>query len=256
MIIRTIKFRADLLCESGLHIGNKEGGNPTRGLNAPLLQNPVLQIDNTFAPYISASAIKGKLRNIAEILFEKEFNREFGKRVDDDGKETYLHRHECDSVESAKQCKVCFLFGSASGSGKERADEITNENFFPRLVIRNAHLKDTEDKPKDSEIKTENTLKRLRLFANPRSIERVPRNAVFEFEINYNVHDGEDDQDTIHNKLSHLMACLRFLEQNYLGGNGSRGYGNISFNNIFINENKKSSLEELHRSIIQKEEEL
>jgi len=53
-----------------------------------------------------------------------------------------------------------------------------------------------------------------------------------------------------------LMACLRFLEQNYLGGNGSRGYGNISFNNIFINENKKSSLEELHRSIIQKEEEL
>lgn len=60
---------------------------------------------------------------------------------------------------------------------------------------------------------------------HPRQLERVPADAEFDFEIIYNVFD--DDKKVLH--LNALIQAMRILEDDYLGGSGSRGYGQIGF---------------------------
>jgi CRISPR-associated protein Csm3 len=240
-----ITLKADLVCESGLHLGNKEGGYAPRSLNAPVLQNPVLQINDNFAPYISASAFKGKLRNIAEILFEMKMNFKFDERDADPMAGTprlELWRHECEKDDDARQCRICSLFGTR-GLGDI---SLGTANVAGKVLIRNAKLK----APVVPELKTENTLKRLRREANPRTIERVPPATVFDFELVYFAGDGADSQKWKARHLADLVACLRFLETNHLGGNGSRGYGKIKFTNLVFDGKPQPSLEVLHRTLL------
>lgn len=245
--IKGLILKADLLCETGLHIGNREGGNPPRGLNAPVLQNPTLNIQSAFKPYISATTLKGKLRNIAEILYEKNANRLFKKDDENGMPKRRLWRHECDSIEAAKNCQVCFLFGSSSTSGNSPAEDARNKSFAGRLQFRNATIQNLVS----SEIKSENTLKRLAHSANPRTNERVPQAAIFNFSVIYFVYPQEISE--IDQNLSYFVACLRFLENNYLGGNGSRGYGKIRFQNIHFNYQKYDNLEIFHHSLLKQE---
>nr|WP_249026353.1 RAMP superfamily CRISPR-associated protein [Thomasclavelia cocleata] len=58
---------------------------------------------------------------------------------------------------------------------------------------------------------------------SPRFIERVPAGAVFEGEIVLNVFKG-DDKDKM---MKTIKESLKLLELNYLGGNGTRGYGRV-----------------------------
>lgn len=254
MIEKIIKIQADLVCETGLHIGNQEGGNPPRGVNAPILQNPVLQLKDSFSPYVSATSLKGKLRNIAEILFECNFNNVF-KVEEEEGKRSELRRHECNDIEAAKNCPICFLFGSSSGSGDINAGTPAerSQNFAGRLLFKNAYLKGSNGE-KAAESKTENFIKRLKQEANPRTIERVPRNYIFNLEINCLIYEGENSPTLVDEKIANLIACLRFLEDHYIGGNGSRGYGKISFRNINYDDQPQSSLEELHQKLLSMEE--
>lgn len=254
MIEKIIKIQADLVCETGLHIGNQEGGNPPRGVNAPILQNPVLQIKDSFSPYISATSLKGKLRNIAEILFESSLNNIF-KVDEEEGKKNELRRHECNDIEAAKSCSVCYLFGSSSGSGDINAGTPAerSQNFVGRLLFKNAYLKKSNGELA-IDLKTENFIKRLKQEANPRVIERVPKNCIFDFEIDYLVYEGENSTALINGKIANLISCLRYLEDHYIGGNGSRGYGKISFKNISYDDQPLSSLEELHQKLLSMEE--
>ena len=191
-------IKADLVCETGLHIGNKEGGNPPRGLNAPVLQNPTLKFNNSFAPYISATALKGKLRNIAEILFEKDANRLFKQDEDDNNViKRKLWRHECDSSAAAQNCPVCFLFGASSSSGNLQGQDPKSDTFPARLLFRNATLKNSVP----SEVKSENTQMRLAREANPRTNERVPNTAIFDFSVVYFVYPSENAPEVIQEKV-------------------------------------------------------
>lgn len=248
MIKKIIKLQADLVCETGLHIGNQEGGNPPRGVNAPILHNPVFQIKDSFSPYISATSLKGKLRNIAEILFNCNLNNIF--KFDEE-----LRRHECSDLKAAKNCPVCFLFGSSSGSGDIDAGTPVekSQNFAGRLLFKNAYLKESNGE-KTAELKTENFIKRLKQEANPRTIERVPKNYIFDLEIIYMVYEGENSPTLIDEKIAILIACLRYLEDNYIGGNGSRGYGKIAFKNIFYDGQPYASLVKLHQKLMSMEE--
>lgn len=247
MIVEAVHLRAGLLCETGLHLGNKEGGYAPRSLSAPVLQNPVLQIDGGFAPYIAATSIKGKLRNIAEILFEKELNFQFHAPPAEEGRPRIeLWRHECDTGEQVKQCEVCAVFGAAGRS----PDSAGQQDYPARLLFRNALLQGKVE----PEQKTENTLKRLRREANPRTNERVPRGAVFGFEVVYFVHAGTENVANKYRDLANLVACLRFLETNYLGGSGSRGYGKLTFRNLELGNAPHDSLEALHRHLLKAQE--
>jgi CRISPR-associated protein Csm3 len=78
-----------------------------------------------------------------------------------------------------------------------------------------------------TEWKFENALDRITAAANPRQLERVPAGARFTFELVYNVEAMQDTE--IQADLGHLLETLGLLEDDYLGGHGSRGYGKIAF---------------------------
>ncbi|MFN8394023.1 MAG: hypothetical protein U0176_05045 [Bacteroidia bacterium] len=56
----------------------------------------------------------------------------------------------------------------------------------------------------------------------PCTIERVPQGATFALSMVLNVFEGDDESE-----LVHLVYQLCPLQDDYLGGNGSRGYGEV-----------------------------
>ena len=81
------------------------------------------------------------------------------------------------------------------------------------------------------EEKSENSLNRITAVANPRPIERVVPGIEFDFELTYRVIDtngdnGKTDKD---NFDSVVKEGLKLLQNDYLGGGGTRGNGEIEF---------------------------
>lgn len=76
-----------------------------------------------------------------------------------------------------------------------------------------------------TEWKFENGIDRVTAAANPRQLERVPAGAQFQFEMVYTV----EDQTQAVEDLQNLAIALAILEDDALGGHGSRGYGKVRF---------------------------
>jgi len=156
------------------------------------LDAPVIRDPLSREPYIPGSSLKGKMRSLLEKKERKPFNRYGGQNV---------WRHEC----TDPKCSVCRLFGSTGG--KE------GDNLPARLIVR--------------DWKFENSLDRITAASNPRQIERVPKGSEFSFEIVYNVETG--DKDEVKEDLNNILDLLNLLQDDYLGGHGSRGYGKVKF---------------------------
>jgi CRISPR-associated protein Csm3 len=77
-----------------------------------------------------------------------------------------------------------------------------------------------------TENKFENVIDRVKGIAqHPRQTERVPAGAKFNAEFVINVWDDDDEQEM----MALFEKGIRLLENDYLGGSGSRGYGQIKF---------------------------
>lgn len=209
-LLGKIVLKGTLECVTGLHIGASKESLDIGSIDAPIVRDPLAR-----TPYIPGSSIKGKLRALSERVQGKQFNRYSGQGV---------HRHECSST----ACPVCRLFGSTTSGGGAL-------NLPSRLIVRDCHLT-AEAKQRlaqldtglqFSEWKFENALDRVSASANPRQLERVPAGAEFEFEIIYNVEVA--DPDVIEGDLGSLLLAMSLLEDDYLGGHGSRGYGRIQW---------------------------
>lgn len=75
-------------------------------------------------------------------------------------------------------------------------------------------------------------------MANPRQQERVPAGSEFDFKLVYNVEKTDEFEEDMKN----ILLMMEVLEDDYLGGHGTRGYGRIKFKNLKLN--KKIYLEE------------
>ena len=218
---------------TGLHIGTSKEVLEIGGLDNLILREPVTQ-----EPYIPGSSLKGKLRSLLEkkVASEKTdpssfFSRNIGRA------EYPVYIHVCDTKESAATCPVCRLFGSSA------ARREAGSNFPSRLRIRDAFLTtDTKKKLKNAEtdllyaeLKFENALDRITAAANPRPVERVPPRSDFAFEIIYDVESVADVQPD----LEHLLCAMSLLENDALGGHGSRGSGKVKFF-VYLLEGKKA----------------
>jgi CRISPR-associated protein Csm3 len=116
---------------------------------------------------------------------------------------------------------------------------VKGRNSPSRLIVHDCHLHQDEDPAKDSvkllkqvdtglymtEWKFENGIDRITAAANPRQVERVPAGAVFDFEMVYTIEDVAQAKED----LLHLAIALAVLEDDALGGHGSRGYGKVEF---------------------------
>ena len=207
-LVGKVFLRGNLKCVTGLHIGASKETLEIGGIDTPVVRDPL-----TRRPYIPGSSLKGKMRYLMERTANVGFNRRTGSQG---------YRHEC----SDRACVVCRLFGSTGG--KE------GENIPSRLLVRDLSLteescwllNEMETPLQFTEWKFENALDRVTAAANPRQLERVPAGASFRYEI---VFDMRENRDEAKEDLLSLVAMMNLLEDDALGGHGSRGYGKVRF---------------------------
>ncbi len=203
--------------KTGLHIGAGKDEIQIGGIDSPVIRRP-----GTNEPYIPGSSLKGKLRSLAEWstpgVMETIIKEKTGKPCN------------CGKTD----CPVCVVFGTTAAA---KSDE---QRGPTRLIVRDAIL--VPNSKYYYEDKTENVINRIKGKAeHPRHIERVAPGAKFEFSMSYKVLKNSDKQYF----KNILLNSMRLLEQDYLGGNGSRGYGKIKFVEIKYKGKKYSNLDEL-----------
>ena len=117
-----------------------------------------------------------------------------------------------------------------------------------RLIVRDAVLSDSSKelfyKDKDIvEVKAENSINRVTAKANPRFLERVVPGVEFNFEISYRVIDTGDNGSTDEKNFNEVvLESLKLLQNDYLGGGGSRGNGQIEFKDLVDEKNNPITL--------------
>ena len=194
-MLTKIQITGKLIVETGMHIG---GSTANAAIGA--VDSPVIKDARNNTPIIPGSSIKGKMRT----LLAKELNDVVGQPDDD-----------CE--------EIARLFGTAK-KGNVRASRLlfSDMGLSNEQELRSAGLQSL------TEVKFENTINRATAVANPRQIERVIRGSVFDVDIIYNVEKLEEvEQD-----FKTLAEGFTLIRYDYLGGNGSRGYGKVSFNDL------------------------
>jgi CRISPR-associated protein Csm3 len=78
-----------------------------------------------------------------------------------------------------------------------------------------------------TEVKSENAVDRITSQANPRTLERVPAGARFKFRMVMDMLCEEDKP-----LVARVAEGLRLLEDDALGGGGSRGNGRVAFGGL------------------------
>ena len=206
VLLGKVIVRGRIKLKTGLRIGAQREAVDIGGIDNPVIKDPI-----TGLPYIPGSSLKGKLRS----LLEKAKGLELSRNVGTPSHPIWIH--VCDKkYEEIKNCEVCRLFGS---SGKD------GDNFPARVLVRDAFLTEEFKNRWDEvvEIKYETAIDRITSAANPRAMERVPAGVEFEFEIVYNI----EDESAKNVDLKNLFSAMKMLEDDYLGGCGSRGYGKV-----------------------------
>lgn len=226
-----IIIRGKIRALTGLHIGGSQGSIEIGGVDKSVVK------DAEGKPYIPGSSLKGKMRSLLER--EKGYltsNKLYVLKESSGGGETGKIRiHLCDD----ENCSVCLIFGRNNVSKKRMDDgtKIDITNTTPtRLLVRDAYLIAKSLKAYKggmdfewTEVKFENSIDRITSAANPRQLERVPRGAEFELEMVYTVLTEEDKE-----RFKEVLAAMQLLEDDYLGGSGSRGYGKMKFTDLEV----------------------
>ena len=116
------------------------------------------------------------------------------------------------------------------------------------MIVRDAVLSEDWKKKFDEgksivEEKNENSLNRITAEATPRPIERVVPGVEFNFEISYRVIDTGDNGSTDEKNFNEVvLESLKLLQNDYLGGGGSRGNGQIEFKDLVDEKNNPITL--------------
>ncbi|MBI4873102.1 MAG: type III-A CRISPR-associated RAMP protein Csm3 [Acidobacteria bacterium] len=221
-LIGKLILEGDLICETGLHIGAGKGSLEIGGAD-----NPVIK-DAFGRPYVPGSSLRGKLRSLLEQSSGLAAPSELVYLSKRRGQEVRIH--QSDRADDF----VCVLFGRNPG----RMERVTGEpldstNATPaRLTVYDAPLDIESITPamrenlddELTEVKSENAIDRITSQANPRTLERVPAGARFRIRMVLDVLCPQD-----RGLLARLLEGLRLLEDDALGGGGSRGSGRVRF---------------------------
>lgn len=195
-LIGKIFIKGIITLKTGLHIGSKDSSLEIGGVD-----NSIVKTGNGI-PFIPGSSLKGKMRSL---LAKTEGSPEINE----------------DSEDLKK------LFGDSPSK---------DDRFITRILVRDGHLITDEfektfgpkkDRKLDfdfSEIKTENVIvRRTGSAQHPRQMERVPAKANFDLNITLNIFEGDDEMTF----LKKIKLAFELLKEDYIGGSGSRGYGNV-----------------------------
>src|SRR3954465_6788210 len=224
-LIGKLILEADMLCETGLHVGAGKGSMEIGGSD-----NPVVK-DAFGRPYVPGSSLRGKIRSLLEQSSGLAVPSEMVYLSRRKGQEVRIHQSDRPDDE------ICLLFGRNPGRMERVQGETldTSQATPARLSVFDAPLvpesitaqmRETLD-DELTEVKSENAIDRITSQANPRTLERVPAGARFKIRM---VLDLLCAEDAVLPAL--LVQGLRLLEDDALGGGGSRGNGRVSFDNL------------------------
>jgi CRISPR-associated protein Csm3 len=230
-LVKKLIYTGTLEAKTGLHIGAEKNTVEIGGIDNPVVRCVLRDRE----PYIPGSSLKGKLRALLQIAYG-----------------------EADEKQKPNSA-ICQLFGAADGQiDKKDFDNLPPDNYIKknnlyvdtknesdsikllghrsRLIVRDAYLteesKDQLIKANEAgftdmpftELKMENKIDRIRGVAeHPRAQERIPAQTKFDVEFVINIYENDDEQllkDT-------FTKAIELLNNDYLGGSGTRGYGQV-----------------------------
>jgi len=211
-----IFLRARIRAKTGLHIG----GAPA-ALSIGSVDNPVLRDPLTNRPYIPGSSVRGKMRSLWEKMTGAPQNQSIGRNV-------WIHMaKDRDQYEISEVSQIFGVTGDAEAS------------FPTRLLVRDAFLSEESEKRLReqahtdlpyTEVKWEAAIDRVTSAATPRQMERVPADTAFDgFELVFSVYRPQDLELFVK-----VLEAMQLLQDDYLGGQGSRGSGKIAFESVKI----------------------
>jgi len=216
-LIGRIIIEGKIRAVTGLHIGGSPGALAIGNVDMPVIRDPV-----TGKPYIPGSSLKGKMRSLSEKVTGAPQNRPIGKDV---------RIHVAENRDQYDRYWVNPLFG-VPGEVKFDVPAPT------RLIVRDVPM-DEESAKKllavrtdmpYTEVKWEAAIDRVTSAATPRQLERVPADTVFApMELVFSLYlPGDVDL------FGHLLAAMQLVEDDYLGGQGSRGSGKVRFEGLTL----------------------
>ncbi|MFW6275330.1 MAG: type III-A CRISPR-associated RAMP protein Csm3 [bacterium] len=192
-LIKKIKIEAELLLLTGLHIGDSSENVEIGGID-----NPVVRKGLDDVPYIPGSSLKGKLRSLLEQI--------------------------AGSSEVGGNSEINDVFGFARDNKPSKL--IVRDSYMSEDAFNMLEQSENTDMP-FTEVKFENTIDRIKGIAlHPRQMERVPAGTMFNVQFIVNVWDSDEDGQK---SVDLLKKGINALENDYLGGSGTRGYGQVKF---------------------------
>lgn len=205
---------------TGLHIGTSGDFSAIGAVDNIVIRDTV-----TNKPIIPGSSLKGKMRYL---LSRTKYN--------DNSTLTMPNiKEECDK----KYDEIKRLFGSS-----EKPITLSRLQFCDMLLREKDYGRDVEFDLPYTEIKYENTIDRVTCVANPRQQERVPAASEFDFRLIYNVENTQNMEEEVKCDFENIFLMFELLEDDYLGGHGTRGYGRVKFEDlkliekVYIKENE------------------
>ena len=198
---------------TGLHIGTSGDFSAIGAVDNIVIRDTV-----TNKPIIPGSSLKGKMRYL---LSRAKYNSTL----------TMPNiKKESDEIRR--------LFGASEPVVLSRLQ------FCDTLLREKDYGRDVEFDLPYTEIKYENTIDRGTGVANPRQQERVPAGSEFDFRLIYNVENTEKMEEEVKQDFENILLMFELLEDDYLGGHGTRGYGRVKFEDlkliekVYIKENE------------------
>ena len=219
-LLKKYIIKGTIKAETGIRIGGSSNAMSIGGIDNTIIRDPLTNL-----PYIPGSSLKGKMRSLLELSYGY---------IIQDGDKKGESEHNRNYITSR-------LFGMATNKEKR----------FSRLIVRDSKLIESSIDLKKtelpySEVKYENSINRITAKANPRPVERVPAGAEFNLEMVLSIFESDKEFDNNDDKypneeerlLGNIFYGLGLLQDDYLGGYGSRGSGKVRFNisKVFLRE--------------------
>lgn len=194
-MITKVRISGKIEVLTGMHIGGSSAFSAIGAVDSPVVRDVRSRL-----PMIPGSSLKGKMR----ALLAKKYN-------------TAVVEPDNDAP-----CLID-LFGSA-----KKENIRCSRILFSDMIMSNWDELKQQGLTSSTEVKFENSIKRTTTVANPRQIERVIRGAEFPLDLIYEM----DTEEKMKMDFEIIRDGLRLLEYDYLGGNGSRGYGKVRFKEL------------------------
>ena len=251
-----------IYAKTGIRIGGNKDTMQIGGIDSPVIKNPINNM-----PYIPGSSLKGKIRFLLEHKYECFEERKIYKNNVITSKIGEVSGINTKSRVNNNNLnweynQIAVMFGHTNHE-KIKA----NPSYPTRILFQDSNIvgvildeNDLTEKAIDrdiqglklkmgsdfSEAKMEVNIDRLTGTVNtasggPRTLERVPAGTVFDFSVTLRSFRKKEFEE--HKKL--LLEGLKMLENDSLGGSGSRGYGRIKDIGLKIYDEHRKILEEL-----------